>query len=140
MAAMPSRLSRFRAAVACLCLMATVAFGAAPAAARHRDDDVRVEGSCGRGASSQLRLKADHGSIRVEFEVRSRRARERWRLVLVHERRVVWRGRAQTRSGNASFRVRRSIPDFEGADKVSVRGAGPNGNTCQTTATMTAAD
>ena len=87
---------------------------------------------------AELRLKADHGAIRVEFEVESRRARERWRVVLVHERRVVWRGRARTRDGG-SFRIRRSIPDFDGVDEVSVRASGPRGNTCQATATLTAA-
>jgi hypothetical protein len=85
-----------------------------------------------------LRLKADHDVIRVEFEVDSRRARERWRLVLVHERRVVWRGSARTRSSGAAFRIRREIPNFDGADQVSVRGSGPGGNTCQATATLAA--
>jgi hypothetical protein len=112
--------------------------GTAPSPAHARDgDDVRVEGDCGRGASSRLRLKADHDDIRVEFDVRGRRAGERWRVVLVHERRVVWRGRARTRSRSASFRVRRWVPDFDGADEISVRGSGPNGNTCHATATLT---
>ena len=134
---MPALTGR-RAAIALVCV--AVALAASPSAYAHggRDDDVRVEGDCGRGASSSLRLKADHGTIRVEFEVESRRARERWRVVLVHERRVVWRGQVRTRSGSASFRVRRSIPDFEGADEVSMRGSGPNGNTCLAAATLTA--
>jgi hypothetical protein len=62
--------------------------------------------------------------------VRGRRGGERWRVVLVHERRVRWRGRARTRSGSHSFRVRRSLPDFSGADQVTVRASGPRGNTC----------
>src|SRR3954447_16395537 len=105
---------------------------AAPVAASARGGggDVRVSGSCGRGATSQLRLSAHDGAIRVEFEVRGRRGGGRWRLVLVHERRVAWRGRARTRSGSESFRVRRSIPDFSGADQVTVRASGPRGNTC----------
>ncbi len=120
------------AAALALCLA-----GAAPVLA-HGDDEARAEGTCGSGADAELRLKADHGAIRVEFEVDSRRARERWRIVLVHERRVVWRGRARTRDGG-SFRIRRSVPDFDGADAVSVRAAGPRGNTCQASATLTAA-
>jgi hypothetical protein len=107
---------------------------AAPAFAR--DDDVRVWGSCGAGAESQLRLRAKDGSIRVEFRVDSERSEERWRVTLVHERRVVWRGRVRTRS-NGSFRVRRSVPDYEGADQVSVRAAGPGGNVCQAGSTLT---
>jgi hypothetical protein len=103
----------------------------APAPALAHDDDVRVSGSCGAGASSKLRLRAKDGAIRVEFEVRSRRRGESWRVALVHERRVVWRGRARTRSGSRSFRIRRSIPDFDGADQVGVRASGPGGNTCE---------
>src|SRR3954454_24228973 len=92
--------------------------------------DVRVSGTCGRGATSQLRLSAHDGAIRVEFELRGRHRGELWRVVLVHERRVAWRGRARTRSGSHAFRVRRSIPDFSGADQVTVRASGPRGNTC----------
>ena len=101
-----------------------------------RDDDVRVRGSCGTGAESQLRLRAQDGAIRVEFRVDSERSRQRWRVALVHERRVVWRGRVRTHS-DGSFRVRRSLPDFEGADEVSVRASGRGGNTCQAGATLT---
>jgi hypothetical protein len=104
-------------------------------AAPARADDVRVEGSCGAGAESRLRLRADDGSIRVEFRVDSRRSGERWRVALVHERRVVWRGRVRTRSGG-SFRIRRSMRDYDGADEVSVRASGPGGNTCQAGATL----
>jgi len=106
---------------------------AAPALA---DDDVRVQGTCGEGAESRLRLRADDGSIRVEFRVDSERSGERWRVALVHERRVVWRGRVRTRSGG-SFRVRRTVPDYDGADQVSVRASGPGGNSCQAGATLT---
>ncbi|HEX6022057.1 MAG TPA: hypothetical protein VFZ00_08675 [Solirubrobacter sp.] len=106
---------------------------AAPAAA---DDDARVKGTCGRGAKSELRVRAKDGSLRVEFRVDSRRSRERWRVFIVHERRVVWRGSVRTRSGG-SLRIRRSLPDYDGADEVSVRATGPGGNTCQATATLT---
>ena len=124
---MPSR-------VLLLTALATLALAlTAPAAAlAHREDkDVRVSGTCGRGAT------AKDGAIRVEFEVRSRRGGERWRVVLVHERRVAWRGRARTRSGSGSFRVRRSLPDFGGADQVTARASGPRGNICQAGGVLT---
>jgi hypothetical protein len=105
---------------------------AAPAQAK----GVRVSGICGKGATAQLRLDEHGDEIRVEFEVRTRRARERWRVTLVHERRVVWRGTLRTRS-NRSLRVRRTLPDHEGADEVSARASGPGGNSCQATATLT---
>lgn len=132
-----SRLSR-PAAVACMSL--ALALGApAPALGRGGgDEDVRVTGTCGKRAESELRLRAEDGAIRVEFEVDANRPRESWRVVLVHERRVVWRGRARTRSGSGSFRVRRSVPDFAGVDQVTARASGPGGNTCQAAAVLTA--
>jgi hypothetical protein len=122
-----------------LALALAFALGApAPALARDGGDkDARVSGTCARGATSQLRLKADDGEIRVEFEVKSSRSGERWRVTLAHERRVVWRGQARTRSGSRSFRIRRSIPDFDGVDEVSARASGPGGKTCQATTMLT---
>jgi hypothetical protein len=121
-----------RTRLAAICLALSL-LAPAPALAHGGGDgqDVRVSGTCGTGASSRLRLRAKDGALRVEFELNSRRSGERWRVVLVHERRVAWRGRARTRSGSGSFRIRRSLPDFEGADQVTVRASGPRGNTCQ---------
>jgi hypothetical protein len=127
----------FLAAVIWLAL----AVGAPTIALAHGGDDkdVRVSGTCGKGATSELRLKAKDGAIRVEFEVDSNRAGQRWRVVLVHERRVAWRGQARTRSGSGSFRIRRSVPDFDGADQVTARASGPRGNTCEATGRLTGA-
>jgi hypothetical protein len=125
-------------AVAALCV-ALALVAPAPALGRGGDDDVRVTGACGKGATSKLRLRAKDGAIQVEFEVKTNRGGQRWRVVLVHERRVAWRGRARTRSGSGSFRIRRSIPDFEGADQVTARASGPRGNTCEATGLLTGA-
>src|SRR3954470_11494069 len=43
--------------------------------------EVRVAGSCGRGATSSLKLKARDGGIEAEFEVHGRTGL--WRVVLV---------------------------------------------------------
>lgn len=118
-------------------ILAAIALGApAPALGRGGDDEVLVQGTCGKGATSKLRLRSKDGAIRVEFEVDRNRAGERWRVALIHERRVVWRGRARTRSGSGSFRVRRSVPDFEGADRVTARASGPRGVTCVATGVL----
>jgi len=138
-AARSSFAMRLRFPLAALCVALALA-APAPALARGgHDDDVRVTGSCGRGATSKLRLRAKDGAIQVEFEVKGRRSGERWRVVLVHERRVAWRGSARTRSGSGSFRIRRSIPDFGGADQVTARASSPRGNTCQATGLLTGA-
>src|SRR3954468_6890430 len=54
-------------------------------------DEVRTSGRCGGGASSELRIRAKDGTIELRFEVRGAR-RGSWRVVVVQERRVAWRG------------------------------------------------
>jgi hypothetical protein len=100
-------------------------------------DDARAAGRCGGGGSWQLRLSSHDGDIRVEFEVTRRRAREAWRVVFVHERRVAWRGTVRT-SRSGAFGVRRSYADYEGADTVTARATGPRGITCRASATLQA--
>ena len=76
--------------------------------------------------------------IRLEFEVRRRRNREAWRIVLVHERRVEWRNTLRTRGSSGSFRVRRTLRDLDGPDRVTARAAGPRGMSCEAAATLPA--
>lgn len=122
-------------------LAAAIALGGAPPAlAKHGDDDggrgdVRTTGRCTKGSSSTLRLRSRDGAISVEFEISRRRRGESWRVVVVHERRVAWRGSART-GGSGSFRVRRTVADLDGADLVTVHATGPGGIGCDATATL----
>src|SRR3954454_22909762 len=97
--------------------------------------EVRVAGSCGRGASSALKLKARDGGIEAEFEVHGR-AGSTWRVAFVQERRTVWRGHARTAGPSSSFSVERRLGDYPGPDQVFARAVGPRGATCQATATL----
>jgi len=97
--------------------------------------EVRVAGSCGRGASSSLKLKARDGAIEAEFEVHSR-ANTVWRVSMVQERQTVWRGHARTASASRSFSVERRLSDYPGPDQVFVRAIGPRGVTCHAAATL----
>jgi hypothetical protein len=126
-----------------LAILATVLAAlvcAAPAAARDGDDgdrgEARAGGHCSRGTTSRLRLRADDGAIRVEFEVRRRRAGEAWRVVIVQERRVAARASVRTSGSGGAFRVRRSLHDLDGPDRVTARASGPRGMTCEATATL----
>jgi hypothetical protein len=76
----------------------------------------------------------DGGDIQVQFQVEHARSGQSWRVTLVRERRVVWRGGARTQRG--SFEVERRIPDFRGADQVTARAVGPRGLTCTASATL----
>lgn len=135
-----SLLARFGiAALAAVLAAATVGAGSADARRGKDDrDEIRVVGRCGGGATAKLKLKADDGRIRVEFEVDGSRVGVRWRIALVHERRVAWKGEARTAGPSGSFEVRRLVQDLPGVDEVSARAWGPSGLTCQARAALAA--
>jgi hypothetical protein len=95
---------------------------------------VRVAGSCGRGATSSLQLKARDGGIEAEFEVHGRTGL--WRVAIVQEQRVAWRGRARTGGPSHSFSLGRRLGDYPGPDQVLARAVGPRGITCSAMATL----
>ncbi|MEY2517094.1 MAG: hypothetical protein QOJ89_4452 [bacterium] len=134
-----------RASSSLLSALALALLVATPATARGGVEDrggdggrgeARVAGRCSGGGTSQLRLRSRDGAIALEFEVSRRRASEGWRVVVVHERRVAWRGTARTGGSGGSFRVRRSLGDLDGPDLVTVRASGPGGVTCRASATL----
>ena len=100
--------------------------------------EVRVVGSCSAAATSKLKLKARDGSIELEFEVDHNRAGSQWRVAIVHERRVAWKGAARTSGPSGAFSVDRRVPDLLGPDTVTARAWGPAGVTCRATATLPA--
>ena len=115
-------------------VLALVASG--PAAARDGADEVRVRGLCGGGTSSELRVERDDGELEVRFELDHDRAGVPWRVVLVHERRVVWRVDARRTRSNGELEVRRTLRDLPGTDTVSARAVGPRGLVCRASATL----
>jgi hypothetical protein len=102
---------------------------AVPAAAHAKDGrpEQRIGISCGGGVRAELRLRTQDGRIRTRFAVDDGRA-GRWNIVLVHEHRIAWRGRA-----SGSFEIERSLPDYPGNDAVTARATGPRGVVCQAT-------
>jgi hypothetical protein len=114
---------------------------AAPIAAGTKDrrDDVRVFGVCSGATTSTLRLKSKDGGIELRFEVEDARRGSAWRVVLVQERRIAWKGTVKTR-GSGSFEVRRALRDLPGADVIAARALGPRGLVCRATATLPASE
>ena len=122
-----------------LALLALAVLGPASALARGGGGDrreVRASGSCGRGASSNIRIRERNGGLEVEFEVEHTRANARWSVVFVQERRVAYRGRARTHAPSGSFSIERRLSDYPGADQVMARAVGPRGLTCQASAVL----
>jgi hypothetical protein len=99
--------------------------------------EVRVAGSCGKGATSNLTVKSRDGGLESEFEVHGR-AGARWRVTIVHEGEVAWRGSRITAGVSRSFSVGYRVPDYSGADVVTARAVGPRGVVCFASATMPA--
>jgi hypothetical protein len=94
-------------------------------------------GACGRGATSELRLRQDDSGIEVEFDARDGRAGpESWRIVVVQEGRVVWRAQIRTRGHGSSWSARRTIGALSGADRITARATGPRGITCVASAIL----
>ena len=110
-----------------------------PAEARGGGDRVEAgaRGVCGRASSARLRLRAEDGEIRVDTDVRTSRTGV-WRLTVLHERRVATRVRVRATRGSRGFHHRILLPDYEGADAVSVRATAPSGEICTAAATVAA--
>lgn len=114
-------------------------FAARPVTALAKDGhgEVSVAGVCGGRATAKLRVKGTDNGIELRFEVEHGRPRVAWRVALVQERRVAWKGVATTTRPNGSFEVRRTLPDLPGADVVTASAWGPNGLVCRATTTLT---
>jgi hypothetical protein len=113
-------------------------FAARPVEAVANDgrDEVRAAGRCGSGATSELRLKRDGNGVELRFRVDRGRAGALWRVAIVHERRVAWKGAARINRTDGSFEVRRTLQDLPGADVVTATAWGPRGLVCRATATL----
>lgn len=98
-------------------------------------DDVRRTGTCSRSSEFRLRLRSDDDVIRVEFEIESNRRGARWAVILLHERRIVFRGNLRTDDGG-SVELRRFVPNWFGADSFVVRATGPRSETCRVSAQL----
>lgn len=131
--------SSVRALAAVLAVVACALALASAGSAEARDGGDRVEaraqGVCGRASSARLRLRAEDGKIRVDTDVRTSRA-GLWRLTVLHERRVATRARVRVTRASRGFRHRIFLPDYAGADAVSVRAAAPSGEVCTVAATV----
>jgi hypothetical protein len=120
-------------------LVAALAAAGGAGAAGLRDDrrEARADGTCAGGARAELRLRAEEGAIEAELDV-DRAGRGAWRVALVHERRVAWKGRVRPAGSSRSFEVERRLRDLPGADVVAARAWGPGGRSCRVSARLPA--
>jgi hypothetical protein len=116
-----------------LALVAVV--GPVTALGKDGRDEVRVTGVCSGLAASKLRLRGRDDRIELRFEVERGRPGV-WSVVVVHERRVAWKGSIRATRSGGTFEVRRMLRDLPGADTISTRALGPRGVVCRAAATL----
>lgn len=113
--------------VAAAVLMLAVALAPAGLA---KDGDVLVRGTCTSSSMSKLKLSREDGRVEVEFEVDQNRTGVTWRIVLMRNGTLVFRGARTTRPPSGSFSVRRVVGDTPAADHFRARATSPSGEAC----------
>ena len=83
-----------------------------------------------------VRIRADDGKIRVELEIEGRRRGAAWNVILLRERRIVFRGVVRARNGGREVRLRRTFDDWFGRDSIVIRASGPRAETCRVSAAI----
>lgn len=93
--------------------------------------ELRQNGVCSMSSRVELRVRAEEGSLRVQLEVDTSRNGAPWAVVLLHERRIVFRGTFRTAAPSGSFELRRTVVDWFGPDAIVARATGPRGESCR---------
>jgi hypothetical protein len=110
--------------------------GATRAAADGGDHEVRVRGVCTGRSVSELRVRTEDGRLRIDVRVESQRSYARWTVLVLRERRIVFRGPVRTVQGGRELELRRTILDWPGTDTVVVRASTRDGRSCRASATV----
>ena len=92
--------------------------------------EVRAGRSCSSGSETTVRARTDDGSIRVELRIDPARPGP-WRVIFLHERRIVYRGTLRPSSTSGNVRLRRTVRDLYGRDSLVFRSSGPRGESCR---------
>ena len=120
-------------------LLAALAASAAlslPAVASADDGEVRKAGSCTGSSSMDVRIRTDDGKLHVELEIEGRRRGVAWSVILLRERRIVFRGVVRARKNSREVRLRRTFDDWFGRDSIVIRASGPRAETCRVSASI----
>lgn len=100
------------------------------AVADEGDRDIRRSGTCTGSSSAGLRVRAEDGEIELELEIETLRAVGRWQAIVLHDRRIVFRGSVPRRDSR-SVRLRRTLRDYYGRETMTIRASGPRAETCR---------
>jgi len=93
--------------------------------------ELRRTGLCSMSSRARLRVRAEDGRIRVELEIDTSRNGGAWTVIVLHERRIAFRGTLRTEAPSGSFELRRTVDDWFGPDAIVARATGPGGESCR---------
>lgn len=99
--------------------------------AGHDRAEVRRTVRCSFSSMAELKVKPEHGLLKIELEVDGPRAGVAWRVVLLHERSIVLRRLARTTPPSGSFEVRSTVRDWEGTEAITARATALSGEMCR---------
>ena len=120
---------KLRLLTAAALLVATLALGSSPVAAK--SSDVVMKGNCSGAADWKLKAGKDNGRIEVEFEVDSNHAGQVWRVRILDNKVLRHRARYTTHAPSGSFTVHRKIANMAGSDDIVARARNlASGQTC----------
>jgi len=110
--------------------VAALAFSLPASADDGHGRQTRARGTCTASSRSRISIESEEGRMRIEFQLDAARPADRWNVVIVRERRIVFRGVLRT-DGRHSARLRRTLPDWPGVEAVVVRATARSGETCR---------
>ncbi|GBC86156.1 hypothetical protein HRbin12_00141 [bacterium HR12] len=116
---------RSRMVMAVLATLVLATLAAAPAA-QAKAGDVIERGSCSGESTWKLKLSPEDGRIEVEFEVDQNVVGDAWRVRILHDGELVFRGRRTTEAPSGSFEVRILEPNHGGVDRFVGRARNPS--------------
>ena len=106
-------------------------------AALAEDDDVERRGSCSDSSRWELDLERTQGGIEVDYEVDQNVVGDEWRVKLVHDGDVFFRGVRTTHGDDGSFDVERHTNDAAGTDHFVGKAVNTStGEVCRGTAAI----
>ena len=89
-------------------------------------------GQCSGRSDWKLKLSPEDGRIEVEYEVDSNVSGQRWRVRIVKNGNVIFRGTRRTHGPSGSFELRAVTPNRRGPDAFRARATNlGSGETCR---------
>jgi hypothetical protein len=118
-------------------LLSIAALGTVAGPAAAKSTDVIRTGNCTAASDWKLKLSHEDGRIETEFEVDQNRIGKTWKVKLIQNGVVVWKGWRTTQAPSGSFEVRKLLPNRAGTDTIVARAKNPaTGEICRGTASI----